>query len=65
MELQVTGCIDCPFCFEPDLSDGKLYRCRIVKDSNANIPPDQNYHPDTPQWCPLKLEPITITIKQQ
>lgn len=29
---------------------------------NEPIEDDENYNPITPDWCPLKLEPITITL---
>lgn len=31
---------------------------------NTEIELDKNYNPITPDWCPLKKEPITITLNQ-
>jgi hypothetical protein len=53
-EMQVTGCSDCPF---RDWETGNCSHPSILPYQYANL----NV---TPDWCPLKKESITISIKQ-
>lgn len=61
MELEVKGCSDCPMCFPDDISVS--YSCLLNKDGLFDV--DKNYLPITPSWCPLKIEPIIITLKNE
>jgi hypothetical protein len=60
MNKEVKGCADCPFLYK---ADPRHFTCthpdapRLVIDAKNGIP-------ITPGWCPLKKEPITISIKQ-
>ena len=65
MNKEVTGCLDCPLSNMPDMHPG--YRC-VLKLKNKNgkwlyIEEAEDGMPITPNWCPLKKEPITISIK--
>jgi hypothetical protein len=58
-EIKVTGCSDCPF-----FNDGANYEYRAKCQHPANNTDERiEVHwgkPITPDWCPLKKEPITI-----
>lgn len=62
MKLEVTGCDDCP-CL-----DGNTYEvCQIPGmpqesmkwQSKPGLP-----HYITPDWCPLRTEPVTVELKK-
>lgn len=66
--IEVTGCQGCPL-FEFDIYD----RFDECKHPDASLPNHTNNIPDglvdddktyTPSWCPLKVEPITIKLKE-
>jgi hypothetical protein len=72
MEKIITGCWHCPFLVKNgDLGWAYLFWCKHP----ANYPEKRleshySYEPDgeipvpvDPDWCPLKKEPITITLK--
>ena len=52
----VTGCQDC--IFKHDLLHFKEVLCEALK-----RPRTIEKYPNTPEWCPLKQESITIQIK--
>ncbi len=77
MEIKITGCKDCIFCYEYDMSSG--YGCKInqyksdelydinkdMDEYNKNrktIKQSKKWQPITPSWCPLKTESITINF---
>lgn len=53
-EIKVTGCKDCPF-FDKQETD-----CNIA--SNDNVIDCLRNYPNAPNNCPLKTEPITVTL---
>jgi len=64
MNHEVSGCKDCPMCHE----DAAEYFChhpeREKLDESSYIEyREHNYVLQTPDWCPLNKEPLTI-IKQ-
>ena len=68
MNIEVKGCDNCPFCDMLDMAPG--YMCNLRKKGDdgkyLTIKEARNAHgPVTPAWCPLKKEPITISIKEQ
>ena len=62
MEKKVSGCADCPMCnTESDGWDTTYicnYKLSLDGDNDFEIPDKET----TPDWCPLKKEPITIII---
>lgn len=55
--IEVTGCIDCPFCNFFDTIPG--YYCNA---EDRDLDGDDHI---TPDWCPLKKNSVTIKIKEQ
>jgi hypothetical protein len=69
MEQVVTGCKDCPMYSVDDSNDSLIVYNYCHHRSHAtvtvqDIDLDKESNPITPDWCPLKREPITITFKQ-
>lgn len=67
MKLQVTGCKDCPmYYWAVDDWRGTETKCNHPsapeQDLVENIDTDKSQVPTTPDWCPLKHDPITIEI---
>jgi hypothetical protein len=67
MKRQVNGCGDCPFCYGYDMASG--FGCKIENDNQRKADPkkqgrtikeSEDWHPITPEWCPIKDESITI-----
>lgn len=61
MDNIVNGCSDCPLC--AFASESVMWRCFHPTAGGESIA----YMDDeltTPEWCPLKTEPITISLKQ-
>ena len=56
-QIEVTGCIDCPM----GTSTGKDWWCLMQE---RPLPKNSLHDPVTPDWCPLKENSITISIKQ-
>lgn len=57
MNQIVTGCSDCPFNHEHE----SHHWCKHEKSPyDSDINP---YRVNVPDWCPLKLEPLTLTFK--
>lgn len=66
MEHQVTGCIDCPFnSNDREYGDCCLHPSVAPDEHGAALPEDENYKTITPKWCPLAIEPITISRLKQ
>ena len=61
MELEVKGCSDCPLVEGWTLN---YFYCQMYAKGGRIIRHDKNDMPITPAWCPLKTEPIIITINQ-
>lgn len=61
MELEVKGCSDCPMC-SPNYNEGIGYVCDA--DKLQRFIQEDDFQPVTPSWCPLKIEPIIITLKE-
>lgn len=68
MEQIVTGCSDCPmFIKEEDDRYGDMTYCQHPKHESKtvnDIDLRKDRTPITPDWCTLKKEPITISIKE-
>lgn len=71
MKLAVTGCKDCPFLIEndrPPIENIGMFCSVLETGSNHRFNPDfkieedENFDPVTPNFCPLKKEPITIHL---
>ena len=58
MELEVKGCIDCPF----NKLMGNYYYCGLI--DGVRLEEDGCLSPVTPSCCPLKTEPVIITLKE-
>ena len=61
MEKEVTGCSDCPFQYEYDMSTG--YGCRIDS-TERTIKQSKKYQPIDPEWCPLKISDAVVKLKK-
>ena len=55
----ITACIDCPFC-EKNVDDPYC----IIDSIEIYLQLDENNNPITPNWCPLKKQPILVTYEQ-
>lgn len=63
MERQVMGCNDCPMFSEQEW-DGVCGHPYFDKNIQYISYDDSDLRKGlSPEWCPLKKEPITITIK--
>ena len=60
MDKIVSGCGDCPFA--GFVSKGETWRC-LHPTSHCRSIAEIEEELITPDWCPLKKEPITISIK--
>jgi len=66
MELKITGCNDCPFNYNP-MDGWTTDVCQhpiIVERELSYLKGGVTYkyeEGESPEWCPLKKEPITIT----
>jgi hypothetical protein len=61
MEKIIHGCLDCPCC---NLHiDGDLYCDMHMGYGDRRITDGDEGLPIPPDWCPLKTEPITLTLK--
>lgn len=63
MQIKVNkeeGCIDCPFSFMYNMSPG--FGCNAAKEKGIIYENKKTYMPDTPDWCPLKSESITVKM---
>lgn len=58
MNVQVTGCIDCPMCDMLDMAPG--YKCNLFPTDKGYIKQNKFFMPDTPDWCPLIKGSVTI-----
>jgi len=75
MKKEVSGCRDCPFSYNDydDFSTGKdtLLICTLSKFKKTNdhvidafdSVGGEDFNGKTPEWCLLKVEPITIEFK--
>lgn len=56
----VRGCSDCPMCDMLDMSPG--YACNLVDSQKVGYikQSKKTWMPITPDWCPLKVEPLLI-----
>ena len=60
MNVKVTGCSDCPFCkWDDDYESDKCIHPER-KEEVINFIGFEFSKGDTPNWCPLNKEPITI-----
>lgn len=50
------------FKAEYDKQNSATYNEFWLEDEPIESPRNNNYEPVTPEWCPLKKEPITISI---
>lgn len=58
----IMGCVDCPCCLTNDMGSG--YTCKMqgfFKEPNQ-IDESKKYQPITPDWCPLKTQPILFKL---
>lgn len=55
-EIKVTGCVNCPFASEVEDAIS-YYRCGATNKCYTLMPKDK-----TPEWCPIKEKPITVTL---
>jgi len=64
MEHKVKGCSDCNFNIRRE-EYIYSYCGHPAHPNNNGIPDDEDklFEPITPDWCPLKKQPITISIK--
>ncbi len=61
--IEITGCETCPCCDALDMSSG--YKCKLVDEQEFGyIKENKWFMPDTPNWCPLKLSDITLSLKK-
>lgn len=60
MNIEVTGCRDCPF---KELDSNLYYSCNFPNEETY-LKEDAKGFPITPDTCPLKKEPLTLSIKQ-
>ncbi len=73
--ISITGCVNCPFCYEYDMAIG--YGCNAMKaklGSNEYFQKFQPNHrikqhtkkfiPITPDWCPLKSESLVLKMEK-
>lgn len=69
LQKEVTGCTDCPFLNDGAGLEYKPY-CQHPNGNSDNITwqvgEKERWRTtfNTPDWCPLKKEPITISFKQ-
>lgn len=62
MKIEVTGCDDCPFL------EGEYETCMVPGMPSAPV----DWHPRsrggshyiTPDWCPLREEPVIVEMKK-
>ncbi|MEK6829022.1 MAG: hypothetical protein AABY15_02765 [Nanoarchaeota archaeon] len=64
-ERIITGCSDCPMCDMNDMASG--YSCRLRDSSETSyIKEDlKKWQPVTPDWCPIKEQPILLTFNTE
>lgn len=55
----ITGCNDCPFCVR-DTEQAEHY---CILKSESELESFSFNEPITPQWCPLKTQPIIVTYE--
>lgn len=60
-EIEITGCINCPFSYENDMAVG--YGCKLEK-SHQSIRQSKTYLPITPNWCPIKTKPVVVKYQE-
>lgn len=61
---EITGCDGCPALVYYDISGG--WGCKLIPSTPENYisQSKKNFLPETPDWCPLKKESITLTFKK-
>jgi hypothetical protein len=71
MTREVTGCGNCPFNIEDEIRlERNCYAPGVCGPHNnwsprlysELLPDGSGEYPFTPDWCPLKIEPITISM---
>lgn len=65
-KIIIKGCEDCPAV---DRSGWGGHTCNLEEKDNlvpgTIIPEDKRYIPITPDWCPLKKQPILLKFKSK
>lgn len=69
MEHKVTGCNDCCFEYADDLGEvfckhPETLKLNVIGKLLYTLFNDKDEDGVNPDWCPLKKEPITISIEQ-
>lgn len=72
MEIKIKYCIDCPFIYEYDMSEG--FGCKLdthirglmesMKNKKTIKQNKKTWLPDTPDWCPIKSQTFTFELKK-
>ena len=60
MNIEITGCNDCPFKIDFGQDKHKSYECNLDENIQATTKPRNNI----PKNCPIPKEEITIKPKQ-